>query len=225
MSKKKSQPESAEHRAKIRVVGECSIAHRPDRAELTVHVEVSSPTRQAAWAAYQARIATLLDLAGDESMLGNRQPREATGEVKKNFRDIEVTSLTGSPVITLDTDNFAELLTKLVEHDFMFDAPQFSFTKPDVVSAEQLEAAATNAHARATAVAIGLGVQLGDVIDVEISDPSAPRNFEVKKFAFTSLCATVMAPDTPNIKLTVEDIPTRNVTVRVHATYQLRNAA
>ena len=77
--------------AEIRVVGQCSIDRRPDRAELTVHVEVSSSTRQGAWSEYQAKIATLLELAGDEKLLRNRQPSETTDEVKKNFRDVEVT--------------------------------------------------------------------------------------------------------------------------------------
>lgn len=211
--------------AEIRVVGQCSIDRRPDRAELTVHVEVSSSTRQGAWSEYQAKIAALLELAGNEKLLRNRQPSETTDEVKKNFRDVEVTTLTGSPVIALDTDNFAELLMNLVENDFTFDAPKFSFTTPDGVSAEQLEAAAANAHDRAAAVAIGLGVQLGDVVDVEITDPSAPRNFEFQEFAYTSLCATVRAPEAPNITLTVDDIPTRLVNVQVHVTYQIRNAA
>lgn len=225
MAKKKSRPQPPEHRAMIRVVGQCSITHRPDRAELTVHIEVSSPTRKDAWAEYQARIATLIELAGDESMVRSRQPHETTDEVKKNFRDVELTTLTGSPVITLDTADFAELLTALVERDFMFDAPKFSFTKPEGVSTEQLEEAAANAHERAAAVAIGLGVQLGDVIDVEITDPSAPSNFELPYFDFDQVHRSIAAPGTPNIKLTVDDIPTRSANVRVHVTYQLRNAA
>jgi len=183
----------------IRVFGQATVAAKPDQAEIEVGVTTGKKTATAAvsetehkmeqvLAALKKEVGTNGEIKTSEISVQTRFAETRGGD--ETSRIIGYTATNMVQVRISDTHAVGRLLDAALKAGAnTVERVRFTLKAPDAVQNEALRAASGKARARATAIAEGQGLRVGDVVSV--SEGTVVDNADREKSGFEGLRGNV----------------------------------
>jgi uncharacterized protein len=171
-----AEPGAPPHPSTIQVVAGATVAMKPDRAELDLGVTTDKKTATAATAENQRKMEQVLAAlkkeigAGDEIKTSELSVSPRFGEPKQGQPNPPILGYTVTnrvQVRVADTKAVGRLLDRAFQAGAnTVERVEFTLKDPEAAQNAALRAASGKARARATAMADGLGLRVGQVISV-----------------------------------------------------------
>ncbi len=208
-----AQPPAGNRPSSVRAGGEAVVQAKPDMAILQVGVVTEAPTAQAAATQNATQLQAVLDKL--RPMLGSTgEIRTAGYALNPNY---QYPRTGGKPTIVGYTaSNTVEVTTadlpglgKIIDAASQGGANriqglQFTIKDERPVRAKALREAVGNARANAEAMAAGIGMKLGRVLELEQSSPQIIRPLARQQLAVAESAApTPVEPGTVDVRATV----------------------
>jgi uncharacterized protein len=179
-----AEPIAPPHPSTIRVVARATVAVNPDRAELDLGVTTDKKTATAATAENQRKMEQVLAAlkkevgAGGEVKTSELSVSPRFGEPRRGQPNPPILGYTVTNTVLVrvaDTKAVGRLLDRAFELGAnTVQRVAFTLKDPEAAQNAALRAASAKARARATTMADGLGLRVGQVISVSEGDRAVP---------------------------------------------------
>jgi uncharacterized protein YggE len=179
--------------ATIRVVAQATVAVKPDRAELDLGVTTDKKTATAATAENEHKMEQVLAAlrkeigAGGELKTSELSVRPRFGESRRGQPNPPILGYTVTNTVQVrlaDTKAVGRLLDGAFQAGAnTVERVQFTLKDPEAAQNQALRAASAKTRARATAMGEGLGLRVGQVLQVSegyLEEPSVLGNIKFK---------------------------------------------
>jgi uncharacterized protein YggE len=210
-----SEVAAAEPPSTIRVMTQSTVAVKPDRAELEVGVTTDKKTAAAATAENARKMEQVLAVLKKEVGAGGEvrtsqlsvSPRFGESRSGQPMPILGYTATNTVQVRLADIKAVGRLLDLALQAGAnLVERVQFTLQDPEAAQNEALRAASAKARLRATAMADGLGLRVGQILAVsegEADDPYSPIGGRRMKYDKSRANAAAIEPGSVEVTATV----------------------